>query len=366
MSNYCGEYWFSITPPPGFSAAESAVMLENAYVQALSERALTEADVVFKRYFCSDVYRYAPLLQRHEKEHPAGLTLYIGQAPLDTSFCSLQVYAVRGNSSSTDGDEMLRVKHGGYESLWSIVQPTGQADAEAQSDEAIEKLCHQLTSKGMSLAEDVIRTWYYVRDIDNNYAGMIKSRTRHYEACGLTANTHFIASTGIEGKSTRPSALVTLVTHAIQGLQKSQIRYLKALANMSPTHAYGVNFERATCITYGDRKHIHISGTASIDDKGKVLHCGDIVRQCHRALDNIEALLHEGSLGVGDLCAAVVYLRDGQEYPQIAPVLKERLPRDCAVNVTEAPVCRPDWLVEIEGEAIAPHCAPFPNFLSTP
>lgn len=215
----------------------------------------------------------------------------------------------------------------------------------------------------MSLERHVHRTWYYVRDIDNNYAGMVHSRVRAYEAAGLMPTTHFISSTGIEAQAPNPHALVTLRSQAISGLKSEQVSYLKALDFLSPTHAYGVNFERATRITYGDRQHCHISGTASIDSEGRVLHNGDVVRQCERAVRNIEALLHEGSMELRHMASAIVYLRDGHDYGRIAPVLHAAFPPECALIVTRAAVCRPDWLIEIEGEAVAQCDAPYPNFV---
>ena len=35
--------------------------------------------------------------------------------------------------------------------------------------------------------------------------------------------------------------------------------------DVNRTYEYGVTFERGTAVTYGDRRHVFIAGTASID-----------------------------------------------------------------------------------------------------
>ena len=98
---------------------------------------------------------------------------------------------------------------------------------------------------------------------------------------------------------------------------------------------------------YGDRKHLFISGTASIDSKGEVVYVGDVLRQTERMICNIEALLSEGGATMADVQMAIVYLRDMGDYEQVARLLAERLP-ELPYTITLAPVCRPKWLIEME------------------
>lgn len=357
-----------------FSCFSSSLPSPEAVIQQLRRdflRSLEEAEydlssVMFIRFFCSDVYTQMPMLEKTWADIPCQ-RIFIGQTPLDSSHVSLQVYCLRNAvKKSLDEDGSLLVQHGPYQSLWTLDYPSLPAAPTtscAQANTVIASFQKKLRRYGMTLQDHALRTWYYVRDIDNNYAGMIKSRLVHYEACGLTQHTHFIASTGIEACAHRPDVLTWLHAHAERGLQPDQITYLKALDHLAPTSTYGVNFERATRVVYGDRMHGHISGTASIDHEGVVLHKGNVVRQFERAVENVDALLREGDMSLQQLKAATIYLRDSCDYPRIAPLAKALLPPDCAVNITRGPVCRPDWLVEIEGEAIAPHCSCFPAFL---
>ena len=116
---------------------------------------------------------------------------------------------------------------------------------------------------------------------------------------------------------------------------------------LSRTSDYGVTFERGTAVSYGDRRHVFISGTASIDHRGEVLHVGDVRGQVLRMWANIEALLAEAGARMSDIESAIVYLRDSGDRTLVARMFAERFPELPYVMVL-APVCRPTWLVEME------------------
>ncbi len=138
--------------------------------------------------------------------------------------------------------------------------------------------------------------------------------------------------------------------YAIKGIQPGQIRHLQALDHLSHTHVYGVAFERATSIAYRDRQHIIISGTASIDANGDVVHEGEVTDQLERTLQNIEALLAQADATMDDMQHFIVYLPNPGDADSVSNILKECLGEKPFLVVT-GPVCRPNWLVEIEGIA---------------
>jgi enamine deaminase RidA (YjgF/YER057c/UK114 family) len=69
--------------------------------------------------------------------------------------------------------------------------------------------------------------------------------------------------------------------------------------------------------------------------------------------ENVEALLSEAGAGFGDLVHAIVYLRDIADYELVKSMVNNRLPNVPQVYVL-APVCRSQWLVEMECMAILP------------
>ena len=119
---------------------------------------------------------------------------------------------------------------------------------------------------------------------------------------------------------------------------------------MSPTHIYGVTFERATAVKLGNVDFLFISGMASIDKKGDVVHPGNILKQAERTLQNISALLDSAGFAREDLSSFIVYLRDSADYEFVKPLL-EQYSKDLPTVCVKAPVCRPGWLIEIEATA---------------
>ena len=142
---------------------------------------------------------------------------------------------------------------------------------------------------GLELKTQCVRTWIYVRDIDSNYAGLVKARNDVFAEEGLSFDTHYIASTGIGGANECRSAVVAIDFLTQPGICEADKTYLKALSHLSPTHEYGVAFERGVQV----KDHVYISGTASIDHRGHILHEGDVIAQTDRLLENIAALLME-------------------------------------------------------------------------
>jgi enamine deaminase RidA (YjgF/YER057c/UK114 family) len=134
-------------------------------------------------------------------------------------------------------------------------------------------------------------------------------------------------------------------------LASGQVSYLNDLDRLCPTIKYDVTFERGTRVAYADRAHCFISGTASIDNMGQVVHPGNVMRQLERTLDNIDALLKSGSAALADMMYLIVYLRDPSDFEAVDSYLRERFPFQ-PMFIVQGAVCRPGWLVEVEGIAV--------------
>ena len=105
-------------------------------------------------------------------------------------------------------------------------------------------------------------------------------------------------------------------------------------------------FERGVRLSDG---RIFISGTASIDARGHVLHEGDVLAQTDRLLENISELLREGGSSLAAVPYFIIYLRDISDYAVVDAYMQERFPGIPRV-LLEARVCRPAWLIEMETE----------------
>ena len=141
---------------------------------------------------------------------------------------------------------------------------------------------------------------------------------------GLTADTHFIASTGIGGCALSKQALVSIDFFSVEGLSEDEVDYLHALDYLNPTHEYGVAFERGTrlCLPEGDM--LFISGTASINNKGECLYNGDVLAQTERLFLNIDKLLADKGAALAHLKYIIVYQRDVADARVVEKYLQEK------------------------------------------
>ena len=204
-----------------------------------------------------------------------------------------------------------------------------------------------IEQKGLSIKDNLVRTWIYVADIDVNYEGVVRARNDVFRRYGLTSETHYIASTGIGGYSETRHATVAIDFLTAPKAKPEDFYYLQALDHLNPTHEYGVAFERGTRFTLPDKQQYFISGTASIDRHGNVLYVGDVTHQTERLLENIDALLKDGGAEMKDIQYFTIYLRDISDYPLIDAYMQQRFPNTPRI-ILSAKVCRPKWLIEME------------------
>lgn len=365
-----GEYCIIGTAPAHLPIEEALAVLAHSYKAKLEELGLKDTTRQFVRFMISDA--------ANEKQQLLSSDLYsmvkksacslIEQPPIDGGYIAFMAYHLTSpengfypeNGSTADTPNVC-MRGANYSLFWSPgLCSTNAAGSEQQTTEILSALADSLAQHSMSMARNTVRTWIYVRDIDNNYAGMVKSRREYFESIGLTDATRYIASTGIEGKGPVTSALVSLDALSISPLREEQIIRMEAPHNMSSTITYGVTFERGTRIRFGDRSHLYISGTASIDTTGAVLHLSDVKKQVERTFDNVEALLEPQNATLNDLLYLTIYLRNPKHYPLIKDILARRIPEKVPYITVHAPVCRPEWLFEVDGLAIIPDTTEFP------
>ena len=326
----------------------------NFLLEAYSCLILTElsgAVAVFKRFFLSDAANQADYLLAMQPEGVDCALSIVEQPPLDGTKIALWVYLQKGVQTRALPHGIYEVKHGAYRHLWMAGACNQAANSEYQTRLLLNDYVLQLGENGCRLADNCIRTWFFVQNVDVNYAGVVKARNEVFVTQNLTDKTHFIASTGIAGRHANPKVAVLMDTYAVDGLQPEQIHYLYARTHLNPTYEYGVSFERGTYIDYGDRRHVFISGTASINNKGEVVHPGDIQKQTLRMWENVEMLLKEADCDYSQVAHLLVYLRDMADFMVVKRMFEERFP-DIPKVYLWAPVCRPGWLIEMECMAV--------------
>ncbi|PHR27271.1 MAG: hypothetical protein COA36_09805 [Desulfotalea sp.] len=340
----------------------------------LEESNIAKNSVVFSRFFVSDAANQeASLLSLADKALDAfdGCAVSVVQQPplCTNNKVVLWAYAIHSKGSdkivNKEVDENhLILRRKGYEHVWTTQLSTdnGATDSYSQTQNIFENYTKYLAAKGHSLERNCLRTWLFVKDIDFNYGGVVTARSELFTTHGMTPETHFISSTGIEGRHISPNVNVLMDAYSVLGVEQDQIKFLTAPDHLNPTHEYGVTFERGTSVDYGDRRHVFISGTASIDSKGKILHVEDVAKQVERVGENISALLADADSSTDDIAQMVIYLRDLSDTDAITPYLDQHYGKIPKI-VVHAPVCRPGWLIEIECMAIQSSQHPqFENF----
>ena len=337
---------------PRLAYVEQVEEVLAAYTRLL-EGELKGATAVFKRFFVSDAANQAGYLQTLLAGTSDCPFSVVEQPPLDGTKIAFWAYLQKGVQAQGLANGMFGVKHGAYHHLWMAGACCQAAGSEEQTRLLLNDYVAKLQERGCKLADHCIRTWFFVQNVDVNYAGVVKARNEVFDTQNLTKETHFIASTGIAGRHADSKVTVQMDAYAVEGIREGQVHYLYAPTHLNPTYEYGVSFERGTYVDYGDRRQVFISGTASINNKGEVVHPGDVRMQTLRMWENVEALLAEAGCTFAHVGHLLVYLRDMADYLVVKEMFEKRFP-DIPKVFLLAPVCRPGWLVEMECMAVKP------------
>ncbi len=107
----------------------------------------------------------------------------------------------------------------------------------------------------------------------------------------------------------------------------------------------------------GPARTLYCAGQTAMNGDGEPQHDGDLAAQLALSLDNLDAVLGEGGMTLGDLVRLTVYTTDVDLLFQHYGVLAGRLgaagaaPATTMLGVTRLAI--PTLLVELEGTAVA-------------
>lgn len=108
-------------------------------------------------------------------------------------------------------------------------------------------------------------------------------------------------------------------------------------------------------IVEGAKRQVTVAGQTSVDGEGNPMHSGDMRAQVALALDNLEAVLKEAGMGLGDITKLGVYATDVDEAMKNFDLLGMRFgPLNAAPPMTLLGVTRlaiPGLMFEIEATA---------------
>lgn len=224
------------------------------------------------------------------------------------------------------------------------------APRETQARQVFDSLDYILALAGMGF-NDVVRTWLFLDRLLDWYGEFNAVRTAFFEERGVFK--HLVpASTGI-GAANPAGAALAAGAFAIRPKHPG----VKIMAVDSPLQCSALNyrssFSRAVEIRFSDRRHLMISGTASIAPDGGSVHLDDVPAQIDLTMRVVEAILKSRGMDWNSAVRGIAYFQRMGDAPLLAQYCEERGIRNLPVINAHATVCRTDLLFEIEIDAIA-------------
>ncbi len=352
---------------PNLSLTESLLQILNEYNELINFDDKKNLIPIYTRIFLSDVENQAVIVKQSRifKILSRGAIRLVGNAPLDSGRISIISYHIQNKEfdiicKHNDKCNSIHCKGKNYElSFFANLGNSNEKDVISQSDLLFSEF--QSNNPKIILNKELVRTWISVRDIDNNYLPFVESRRNFFANNDFDA--FFPASTAVEGRSENPSQFVAIDAITIAGLQEGQIQKMEALSNMPKTIKYGVTFERGIKLSFGDRAKYMISGTASIDNEGNVSNIGNIAKQTESSINNINALISNYNIDFNNVAYLFVYIRDAKDYLEVKSTLEKMLGKSAIIMFVQSSICRPQWLMEIDGCAYSKEKNNFAEFL---
>lgn len=100
--------------------------------------------------------------------------------------------------------------------------------------------------------------------------------------------------------------------------------------------------------------YISVGGTAPVGENGETIGIGDPAAQTRRCLEIIKAALEDAGSGLEDVVRTRIILTRIEDWEEVIKVraeyFKKIKPVDTVMQITR--FINPDWLVEIEADAI--------------
>lgn len=299
---------------------------------------------------------YADVIENFKRNMGASDCPSTHVLPLDEfsqpELAGARIIALSGTSPefkrNESGSRLVSYKAGAdeYCRALGITIPTNSRQLKDYTIANIEEMEILLGLCGMSFA-DVVRTWFYNRDILDWYADFNAGRTSFFNSRKVFDGL-LPASTGIGSPNPAgvpiQSAFIALRGAAAQG---------RVFEIESPLQCgapkYGSSFSRAVEFDMPACKRIMVSGSASIDFVGNTVHFGDIKKQVKLTMEVIGAILESRGLSFADTVSSVAYCMR----PEYIEAFREWMADNCEIPCVPSysTVCRSDLMFEVELEA---------------
>jgi enamine deaminase RidA (YjgF/YER057c/UK114 family) len=352
--------------------------VEQAYAEIASILTSQDLAIVQERVFGSLAVRAAVLgarsralaSRRINESHT--LTYVEGSPPGGIGWAGTIIHAVRRNML----DKPVEVVQFGqratgcrwacsgidYIVLQNLPGPEGpmacsRASREADARRAMMQAEELLRSQGLRY-RDVVRTWFYLRNILEWYDEFNDVRNTLYDRFGLSqmgdCAAGLPASTGVAGCVSDESACTLDLFAAVPEFGNTV--GIERLHNPRQSEAtvYGSAFARAMLLRRPESCLIEVSGTAAVDESGRSLHPDNVTAQIESTLQRIASLLKPVGAGLRDISAATAFVKHAEHAAVFRGLLDKNALTSLPVVTVVADICREELLFEMDAELVLP------------
>jgi len=270
--------------------------------------------------------------------------------PIDASVVRVPIAAARTCSCS----ECLRahgvvVELGGEKRFQAAGLCGAGSDAYEQTHSMFADAEALLRSAGMEFT-DVVRTWIHLREMERDYDSLNRARREFFEARQLEP---IPASTGIGGGPVSQEHDLCLGIYAVKA-GHPPLRTVMTSPTLNEAPSYGADFVRGMRSEEANKIALHVSGTASINERGASVHEGDFDAQAQRMLVNVEALLAGQGASFRDIVSGVTYVKHARDGDRLREIFDDAGFGGFPNALVNVEVCRPELLCETEVLAVLP------------
>ena len=262
------QFFYTIRPMKVEQISNQMQTIEDAEAELFKTLNIGCETVVVKRIFSSDLINHYDAFIDHKKRQSTDFFLSLIEQPpvsrVKALLLGMCLNNILPNSKHRNGNVFSVDTTPGITHIFveNLSDPSADQDrsAEEQTRVIFKLLEKELSAFNTTIKDSVLRTWIYAPNVDADYPEIVKARKEIFNSINLTKDTHYIASTGIQGKSSKQSARVFMDVWSLKGIDSKNVRYIQAPEYMCPTDNYGVTFERATAVRMGRIDHLFISG----------------------------------------------------------------------------------------------------------
>lgn len=232
-----------------------------------------------------------------------------------------------------------------YLYLANLISDDLEVSPQRQAANVFRKIRHVLDQEKWSV-RDIIRTWFFNRNIIEWYDDFNQEREVFFENNGIKDIYPASTCVGIKDELSvgmvanvllvRPKNVNVLVQDAPSPLQ-------------GPAYEYKSLFSRGKKISTSQYHKLYISGTASIDQNGRTLYVGNIRKQIAHTMNVIKNMLEVHQMTFANISNGIFYFKELSHKNIVKGCLEAFNIKGELVCVD---ICRDDLLFEAEVSAI--------------